>query len=420
MMRHRHSRRILIVTPSLPYPPIWGSGIRVYQFIRLLAQRHDVSVLTYQEPGEEHKATAIRQLGATLHVVPQRKRSERAKRTEQFSSLFSAGSFQRRSLFSPQLQMTLDDLAARERYDVVQVESSHLAGFSFSPDAVLVVDDHNVEFELLYRMYRSERSALRRLYNGLEFTKVKREETRAWRGAAGCILTSARDEKIVNQLAPLTPTTVGPNAVDTQHFSPVAAPAEPNALVMTGLMNYRPNLDGALYFLRDIFPRILAVQPRMVCYLVGAGATPELKAAAGRNVVVTDTVPDIRPDVHRAAAVIVPLRIGAGTRLKVLEALAMGKAVISTSIGCEGIDVVHGTHLLVADTPQAFADAVLGVVGNQALARRLGQDGRALTVGRYTWESVVEGVEHFHERLLQARRSNGVAVSGVPAQGRTA
>jgi glycosyltransferase involved in cell wall biosynthesis len=298
------------------------------------------------------------------------------------------------------MQEKLDELDAIRPFDVIQIESSQLAGFDFSLSSLLILDEHNIEYELLYRMYRTEGSPMRRFYNWLEFMKFKREEINSWRRASGCVMTSAREQRIVNALAPDTPTIVGANAVDVNYFQPSPAPCKRHALVMTGLMHYRPNIDGALYFINEIFPRILASRPDMVFYIVGAGATDELKRLAGPTVVVTDTVPDVRPYVHDAAVFVVPLRMGGGTRLKVLEGLSMAKAVVSTSVGCEGIDVVHGQHLLVADDPQGFADAVLKLSTDTELAGRLGRHGRTLVEEGYKWESVVNRLEGFYRRLL--------------------
>ena len=392
--------RILIFTPSLPYPPIWGFGIRVYQFIRLLAHTHHVSLLTYEEPGEADKVSAVQRLGATVCTVPRASETERSKRLAQLSSVFSRVSYQRRSIHSIAMQAKLDQLALHEPYDIIQIESSQMAGFTFDPRSVRVVDEHNIEYELLYRMYQTERSTARRFYNWLEFTKFKREEIGTWRNLSGCVMTSAREQDIVRGLAPGKPTIVGANAVDVDYFSPADDPVDHNAIVMTGLMLYRPNIDGAVYFLQEIFPRILASRPGMVFYIVGAGATDELKRFASANVVVTDTVPDIRPYARKASVFLVPLRMGGGTRLKVLEGLALEKAVVSTSIGCEGIDVTHGEHLLIADKPLDFADAVLKLSSDREMAARLGRAGRALTERRYKWEAVVGQLEAFYGRLL--------------------
>jgi len=403
------------MSPGLPHPPIWGFGIRVNQFLRLLARRHEVTLLTYQEPEEEEKVAAVADLGVTVHTVPRPKSTEAGKRKAQLASIASTVSYQRRSLHSAAMQAKLDELTAQARFDVIQIESSQLGGFDFNSRAVLVVDEHNIEYELLYRMYQTERAAVRRLYNWLEFVKFRREETTTWRNVSGCVMTSSRELTIVNGIAPETPTIVGPNAVDVEFFRPSGEPPRRQALVMTGLMSYRPNVDGALYFVRDIFPKLLATRPDLTFYIVGAGATDELKQLAGPNVIVTDTVPDVRPYVHEAAVFVVPLRMGGGTRLKVLEGLAMAKPVVSTSVGCEGIDVAHGEHLLIADDPETFAQEILRILADESLMDRLGRAGRTLVETRYRWEAVVDRLEEFYWRLLQRPGAAGGSLTTARA-----
>ena len=405
------------MSPGLPHPPIWGFGIRVREFLRLLARRHQVTLLTYEEPGEADKVEAVKGLGVTVRTVPRPRSTEAAKRKGQLASILSTVSYQRKALYSPAMQAALDALTSQDPFDVIQIESSQLAGFRFPKDSVIVLDEHNIEYELLYRMYRTEGSAVRRLYNWREYSKFRREEIASWRSMSGSVMTSSREQKIVAELAPEARTIVGPNAVDVEFFRPSATPASRPALVMTGLMSYRPNTDGALYFVRDIFPRILAVRPDLVFYIVGAGAPDELKRLAGPNVVVTDTVPDVRPYVHEAAVFVVPLRMGGGTRLKVLEGLAMAKPVVSTSVGCEGIDVVHEEHLLIADDPDGFARDVLRLLEDPSLMNRLGANGRRLVENRYRWEAVVDRLEEFYRQLLG--RSSATP-RGVPARGATA
>jgi polysaccharide biosynthesis protein PslH len=394
--------RILVLTPSLPYPPIWGFGTRVYHFLRLLARRHAVSLLTYEEPGDADKVAALAKVCAAVFTVPRPQETERDKRIAQLSSILARRSYQRRNLYCKAMQRRLDELTTRERFDIIQIESSQLAGFAFDSRSTLVLDEHNIEYELLYRMYRTERSVVRRLYNWLEFTKFKREEVSTWRHVAGCVSTSQREEHIIRGMVPSTPTMVIPNAVDVDYFQPSADAIDGNAIVMTGLMHYRPNIDGALFFVREVLPLILASRPGMVFYIVGAGATEEIKRLANSNIVVTDTVPDVRPYVHKAAVFVVPLRMGGGTRLKVVEGLSMEKAVVSTSLGCEGIDVIDGKHLLIADQPHAFADAVLRLVRDRVLADTLGREGRTLVESQYTWETVVNRLEGFYDDLLAA------------------
>jgi glycosyltransferase involved in cell wall biosynthesis len=395
--------KILVLTPGLPFPPIWGFGTRVYQFLRLLGRRHTVTLLTYEEPGEHDKITALSRICSAIHTIPRPAETNRRKRFAQLASLCSTLSYQRRNLYSRAMQEALNTLTSKERFDVIQIESSQLASFKFDPRSVLVLDEHNIEYELLYRMFRTETALARRFYNWIEFTKFRREEITSWQLASGCISTSKREEEIIKQIVPCAQTIVGQNGVDVDYFLPSSEPIDENALVMTGLMHYRPNIDGAVHFVQEVLPRLLASRPGIVFYIVGAGATDEVKKLAGSNVVVTDTVPDVRPYVRKAAVFVVPLRMGGGTRLKVLEGLSMEKAVVSTSVGCEGIDVTHGQHLLIADDPIAFADGILKVLNNPDLAMTLGREGRGLVEREYTWKAVVERLEAFYERLLATR-----------------
>jgi sugar transferase (PEP-CTERM/EpsH1 system associated) len=400
-------RKVLILTPSLPYPPIWGFGIRVYQFLRLLARNHRVHLLTFAGPNDAERIAHLETVCEAVHTVPGVPDMESNKRRGQVASLLSPVSFQRRNLTSSAMQHKLDEICAQHNYDVVQVESSQLAGYRFDPRAAVVLDEHNIEYELLYRMYASDRSPVRRAYNWLEYRKFRSEEIRSWKEATGCVMTSAREREMVREVSGKKAVTVVPNAVDVHNFVPSDAPVDSDSVVMTGLMRYRPNSDAALFFLREVMPLILTRRPNLVFYVVGAGPPEELKRLAGSNVVVTDTVLDVRPYVHKAAVFVVPLRMGSGTRLKVLEGLAMAKPMVSTSLGCEGIDVRHGEHLLVADEPAHFADAVLKLMSEPELGARLGRTGRELVLQQYSWETVVEELERFYDELLSDRGAVG-------------
>jgi glycosyltransferase involved in cell wall biosynthesis len=188
--------------------------------------------------------------------------------------------------------------------------------------------------------------------------------------------------------------------VDLRYFRPSAEPTIPDSLVFTGLMRYRPNHDAVKYFVREVLPLIRRVRPGVRLTVVGGDPPPELSRLAGPDVEITGGVPDVRPYVARAAAVVVPLRMGGGTRLKVLEALAMGKAVVSTGIGCEGLLAEDGVHLLTADDPQSLAERTLLVLSTPSLAGDLGRRGRLLVEENYGWERVVDGLRDFHRHIL--------------------
>jgi sugar transferase (PEP-CTERM/EpsH1 system associated) len=390
--------RILIVSPFMPYPPNWGFGKRVYHLMEVLSRTHSVSLLTYANDGDAAHIEALESFCVAVHTVPGRV-LRFGKRLAQLRSVASPRSFQRRSTYSEAMQRKLDELSRGDPFDIIQVESSQMACFEFDPRSVVVLDEHNVEYELYYRMYQSERSTLRRLFSWFEYQKFKREEVASWRLASGCLMSSARELAIVNTASPRTPATVVPNAVDTEYFKPAGEPVDPDAIVFTGLMKYRPNVDAAMFFVDEILPRILMSRPTAMFYIVGGDAPPAVTRLASRNVVVTGSVDDVRPYVEKAAVVVVPLRMGSGTRLKVLEGLSMGKPMVSTSLGCEGIDVVHREHLLIADEPRAFAGAIVELMSRPDTAAALGAHGRNLMLRRYRWEAAAHELDGFYGRL---------------------
>ena len=400
--------RILIMTPSLPYPPNWGFGIRVFKLIQHLAKQHEVSLLTYatEDADSKEKIAVLEKVCTNVHTILPTHTGGLSKRKAQFVSLFSPISFQTRSLRSPAMQQRLHALQAQEPFDIIQTESSQMCGFDFGNHSLVLLDEHNLEYELLYRMYLSERSPGRRLYNWLEYVKFRKEEQNCWKRADGCILTSSREEEILRKEEPGKPTRTVPNGVDIEYFSPMEGMPDPESIVFTGLISYRPNTDAVLYFVQDILPLIRQKRPNVVFTIVGMGPPEEIKRLAGPNVVVTDAVPDVRPYVAKASVVVVPLRMGSGTRLKVLEGLSMGKPMVSTSLGSEGITVRDGEHLLLADTPETIAKSVLCLMENRELATKLGKKGRKLAEQEYSWTSVGQTLEGFYaERLAAHPRS---------------
>ena len=393
--------KILMLSPWLPFPTNWGFAKRVFHLLEALARRHDVTLLSYSDGDDAESVRVLEQL-CTVRTVPA-PAFPLGKRLAQLRSLASPTSFQRLTVGTPQMQQALDDLASGPPFDIIHVATSQLAGFRFDPRSVLVLDEHNIEYELYYRTYQLERSPLRRFFSWLEYAKFKREEIATWRAASGCAMTSRREAELVQRAVPGAPVAVVPNAVDTDFFAPGSGPVDPEAIVLTGLMKYRPNVDGAMFFVREILPRILRVRPTATFYVVGGEPAPEVLRLAGPNVVVTGGVDDVRPYVHKAAVFVVPLRVGSGTRLKVLEGLSMGKAMVSTALGCEGIDVTDGEHLLVADQAAPFAEAVLAVMHDPAMAQGLAERGRALMLERYRWVAAGEALEAFYARLMAMR-----------------
>jgi glycosyltransferase involved in cell wall biosynthesis len=395
--------KLLFLTPYLPSPPHSGGPRRLHGLMSGLARSHDVAVLALVDPTEDQAAAvrATREYCGTVLTAPNDRYglTVRRKRALQMASLASPWSFERLVHHRPAFQAALDELVARVRFDAITVEFAQLASYRLPRGPRLVLDEHNIEYDVLRRTAAADRRLDRKVYNAIDYRKLRREERAAWRRFAGCLTTSARDEAIVRRSRPGLPTAVIPNAVDTSAFRPADAPPEPGVILFFGAINYYPNTDALLYFLDEALPLIRRRQPGARVWIVGQSPPEAITSRASAEVIVTGLVDDVRPYLARAAVVVAPLRIGGGTRLKIVEALAMGKAIVSTTLGAEGLDVVGERELLLADTAPDFARQVCRVLDDGALARRLGAAARRAAEARYSWDAAVARLERFYAEL---------------------
>jgi glycosyltransferase involved in cell wall biosynthesis len=308
------------------------------------------------------------------------------------------------------MQAAITAAASRLAPDVILVEFSHMACFHFPATTPLIVDEHNIEFELHRRLIAVEHGFARKAFNWIEAVKLRREEGRTWKRADACLVTSDRERVIVEGISPRTLVAVIPNGVDLDYFSnPGVKVIDRSAIVFTGRMNYRPNADAAIHFVRDILPTVLRARSDAVFYVVGSDPPPEVRKLAGPNVVITGAVDDVRPYLHRSAVVVAPIRAGSGTRLKILEALAAGKGVVSTSLGCEGLDLEDGGDLLLADSAAKFAAEVVRLLDDPGLSAAVGARGACRVAQAYGWGKVVGKLEEVLTAVAPKDRGGVVA-----------
>lgn len=416
--------RVLFVTPYLPSPPRFGGQQRLHGLISGLAASHEVSVLSLVDPNEDQSESlrATEAYCRDVVAVPNRRcAGGLKKRLWQLGSLLSTRSYERIIHREDELDSALDLLLERERYHVVHFEFPHMATYRINGERptprrpsrfgrerpqtpALLLDEHNIEHDLARQAAVAGRSALRRAYNAINARKVQKEELRVWSRFDGCTLTSARDEGRLLADAPETRTAVVPNGVDLDFFRPgvTREAREPDNLLFFGAIDYYPNTDAMLFFARDVLPLLRERVPRVRLSIVGRRPPESVIALRSDDVDVTGAVEDVRPHLDRAAVVIAPLRMGGGTRLKIIEALSMGKAVVSTSIGAEGLDVVPERDLLLADDPETFAAQIRRLLDDPDLADRIGASGRRVVEARYGWRASVERLSAFYGEIIDA------------------
>jgi glycosyltransferase involved in cell wall biosynthesis len=258
----------------------------------------------------------------------------------------------------------------------------------------VVLFEHNVEYLIWQRLASLESRPVRKTLFELEWRKLRLREGEACAQADLTIAVSDEDKKRLAQLAPNARFATIPTGVDTSYFKPNGRREIPARLVFTGSMDWHPNEDAVIYFSEAILPRIRTYVPEISLTVVGRNPSARLREVADRaGIMVTGTVDDVRPYIDEAALYVVPLRAGSGTRLKIFEALAMGKAVVSTTVGAEGLSVTPGRDVVLADEPDDFAASVISLLHEPAERRMLGEAGRTLVETHYSWAQVTSDFE---------------------------
>lgn len=382
--------KLLIVTPNLP-SPVGGANARNYHLLQSLARKHTVSLLAFVNNADlvgEADMSHLQSLTHELQVIPHIMNT-RLKRLQQLISTARGQSYLLDLHTSSELQKVLNTMLACERYDGVLFESSLMAGYRLPADVITIIDQHNIEHELHQRTYQCEKALLRKWYSWCEGRILKRIELEYCRKANIVLVVSERERLLLKDLLPDQLVEVVPNGVDLESFQGNYPVQEtPDQVIFTGTMDYYPNTQAALYFARHCWPHIREQVPTATWLIVGKNPPLEVRRLATKlhGVTVTGTVPDVQPYLLASAIAIAPIQVGSGTRLKILEALAAQKAVVSTTIGCEGLTVIAGKHLAVADTPEAFVQAVVALMQNPSMRTALGNAGRELVEAEYSWE----------------------------------
>jgi sugar transferase (PEP-CTERM/EpsH1 system associated) len=417
--------KVLFLSQIVPYPPHGGVLQRGYNLLRELGKYADVHLLAFVHPDElrseaeiKSSQSALGQFCASVEYFPLWAKQSPARRLAALAmSACSRQSFSTIAHRSSAFQRRVSELLHSRSFDLVHADTIALDQFLVAHrDRPAVLTHHNIESQLMARRAEVETRLMARQFLQRDSAKIRAREIVSAPMYDVNIVVSKTDGATLAGMVPNVRTAVVANGVDVDYFSPNPS-AETIALIYAGGMNMFANRDAVLYFLKEIWPSIRARVPTVRFFAVGQDPPPELNAIAARdpNVIVTGKVADIRPFVHQAAVYVVPLRVGGGTRLKVLDAMALGKAMVSTSIGCEGIDVRRGEHLEIADTPQTFADATIRLLEDREQRRALGEAARSLVVERYAWSVIGRHLLQAYESAIAGRRSPAAGVVGSHA-----
>jgi sugar transferase (PEP-CTERM/EpsH1 system associated) len=398
--------KILWLNANLLLPLDKGGKLRTWHVMRHLARHHDITYLSFcdAQQTEAHRL-GMREVCRRLETVP---RNDVAKGTWQFYTsaaryVIDPVPYGVAKYRSDEYRRRLAALLRSEQFDVVVCD--FLVPIVNLPERLpcpAIVFTHNVEAEIWRRHFENGTNAFTRPLLAQQWRRMLRFEGNALRRFDLALAVSEADRDTFNRLysgAAARPIHIVQTGVDTEYFSPMPARSDRGGasphLVFTGSMDWLPNEDGMLYFVNEILPRIRAQVPGVTLSIIGRQPTPAVQRLGEQHgIEVTGRVEDVRPHVADGTVYIVPLRIGGGTRLKIFEAMSMAKAVVSTTIGAEGLPVTHDRDVVIADDPAPFADAVVRLIREPDTRRRIESAARTLVVDRYDWSAVAQGFEN--------------------------
>lgn len=391
--------RVLVVDEEIPYPLNSGKRIRTFNLLKHLSSRHEIVYVCRQHADAgQPDIKALEAIGIEPIIVPH---EILGKSGAKFylalgANLLSKYPYSVASHRSERMIAAVKALTAKKRFDLIHCEwTPYLANLAPIHALPVVCVAHNVESMIWRRNFEVEQQPVKKAYIYLQWRKMERFEQTALRSVSMIVAVSSPDKECLSQWVAPERVAVVENGVDTEYFAPSTVPSVPCSLVFTGALDWRPNVDCMLYFLKEIWPLVLASCPAASLTIVGRKPMDILTEAVkdARGVTLEASVPDVRPYLEKAEVYIVPLRIGGGSRLKILEALAMGKAVVSTAVGAEGLRTQHERELLIADSPEDFVAAIARLFADMPLRHQLGTTGRRLVEKHYRWATLAGVLE---------------------------
>jgi len=387
------------------WPSTTGGRVRSLRILSELARRHNVTVITTHGPdddpaGLKRELSHCRDVMSFPYLVPKRGSAAfPAALAQSWLSRYPVDLWKWRV---PEVRKQVQALIGAGAVDVCVSDFLFAAAnVPMGGPVPVVLFEHNVEYQIWQRLCGLESNPVKRALFEIEWRKLRAREADACANADLTIAVSDDDARRLADLDPGIRACSIPTGVDTGYFTPNGYQERPNTLVFSGSMDWHPNEDAILYFSDAILPRIRAAVPDVSLTVVGRNPTARLREVAERaGIVVTGTVDDVRPSVGEGSVYVVPLRAGGGTRIKIFEALAMAKPVVSTTVGAEGLALESGRHFVAADEPNEFAAAVVSLLRDPQRRQAIGQAGRRLVEAHYSWQTVAKAFEERCEEVV--------------------
>lgn len=396
--------KILMLNTMPLYPANNGAKLRVYNLLKQISKRHDVTCIAMHT---EHDKPSPAELQAARAFVSEVRMVQRPVSTvfrgaNALKSLLMGKPFTCLNFNFPAFAKAIEEALDETDFDLIHCHQLHTLQYvDLFLDKPVLLESQGIAAQQWrgYGLGEGRNPLLKHLCLH-QARQLDQSEKNLDALCDAIISCSPRDQEFLEGLCPEVPNVCIPNGVDTSYFTPQATEEEPHSLVYTSAFDYVPNADAVVHFVNDVFPRVVERCPDAHLYLVGKDPVPVVQALASHNVTVTGTVDDVRPYAAKAQVFVVPLRIGQGTRLKVVEAMAMEKAIVSTTVGAEGISHTDGANLVIADEADAMTEAICRLFENPEERLRLGKAARKLAVERYDWALWGDALEDAYDKAL--------------------
>jgi len=395
----------------LPYPPKGGSVQRSFNLIKELSKRYQVALFAFDErrgtarpPGEDDSLTALKAVCEHVTLVPLPSGdSKLAKLFTLGFNLLKPTPYSVDLLVSEEMSQALASYTRTHLVDLVHADAIEMTPYAEQvPAKVKILNHHNAESLLLNRRAKSLTNPLARWYVQHQSHKLHRYEAEKMPGFDTNLSVSDEDKEVLQRIASDAHVGVVPNGVDTEYFHPSSDEPVPGRVIYMGGLTWYPNYDAVQHLIADIWPHIRKGLPEATCQVIGRIPAGRKLGNLPDGMETTGFVDDVRPYLAQAQALIVPLRVGGGTRLKILDGMASGKAVISSSIGCEGLGLTPEEEILIGDQPEEFARQVIRLCNDSALRKKIEQAGRDRAEHQYAWPIIGESLYQQLERIASS------------------
>lgn len=378
---------ILVLAGRKPYPLNDGWSLRTHFLVKALTELGAaVDLLAFDNNSGPPGCGELDSLCREVVIVP---RAKNYSCGDLFKGLFSATPFSVLNYAEKEYDKAFSMLISKNDYGYIQVEDIVMAQYAVRAEGIKrALDMHNIESDLLRRYAENTGSALKGLYARITADKLESYETSA-ANRFDTVFVCSEDEKVeLERKGWRTPVAVLPNGVDCSFYEDLSHDSSEEALVFVGSMDYHANISAIRFFVSEVLPQLNDRCPGLKAYVVGKNPPAEIRMMADKNLIITGSVPDVRPYLEKGRISIVPMIVGGGTRLKILEAMAAGLPVVSTSLGAEGLNITHGDNILIADSAEDFALQILRLFENPAAGEAIARKGKLFALENYDWGTV--------------------------------